>query len=550
VAGAGAAGDPEEIELKYRVKDVEALRAWLESGLPDGITSGEWRERLDRDTYVDTADGAIARGGFGARLRRRGGRVTLTLKSPDRRHTGAQSGGDSGGNAGAALHQRTELEGRAGAGLDPLTWPESAARERLLGLVGDAPLAVRFTIRQRRRVRLLHREDGAAAELSLDEVEVRVGRRTAGTFSELEVEAVGDPALLEAVAAALAGTSLVEPEPRSKETVAAEMVQAMASAEAGRSAFAALPKNPGVLPDDTLGAAGRKVLRLHLARMLALEAGTRSGDNPEDLHKMRVATRRMRAAWRVFDGAYKPKVQKRYVAELREVATALGAVRDLDVQLEGLEAHQRTLSASGSEALAPLADEWRLKRESARSALMKLLDSNAYAKFVADYRDFADRLGAAELNPLPNQPSLVRESAGSRIWTAFEHVRAHDATLQWADAIGLHALRIDAKRLRYALEFFREALPRTHTDRLIAAVTALQDHLGELNDADVAIHTAREFLVAHGSRLPAQSREAIGHLIDAREADIARLRRTLPPIWRRVSGPTFRRSLGSAIASL
>jgi triphosphatase len=542
---------------------VEALRAWLESGLPAGISAGEWRIREDRDSYVDTADGALAQGGFGARLRRRGGRITLTLKSQDRPGAGASSGGSTPGVGGspvnpenpenpanAALHRRTELEGRAAAGLDPSAWPESAARDRLVALAGDAPLAVRFTIRQRRSVRVLHREDGATAELSLDEVEVRSGRRSAGTFSELEVEAVGDPALLESVAAALAGTSLVEPEPRSKEQIAAGLVDSLASAEAGRSAFAALPKNPGVLPDDTLGTAGRKVLRLHLARMLALESGTRSGDNPEDLHKMRVATRRMRAAWRVFDGAWKPKLQKRYVAELREVATALGAVRDLDVQLEGLEAYQQTLSPSGAAALAPLADEWRGRRKEARDALMKLLDSNAYARFVADYRGFVDRPGAGEPSPIPNQPLLVRESAGGRTWMAFERMRAHDATLPWADAVGLHALRIDAKRLRYALEFFREALPRTQTDRLIAGVTALQDHLGELNDADVTIHTAREFLVAHGSRLPAESRESIGHLIDAREADIVRLRRTLPPIWRRVSGPTFRRSLASAIAAL
>ncbi len=98
-----------------------------------------------------------------------------------------------------------------------------------------------------------------------------------------------------------------------------------------------MPKTAGVTADDPLSEAGRKVLRMHLARMLAAEAGTRAGEDIEQLHKMRVATRRMRSMWRVFDGAYRPKVQQRYVRELQVVATTLGAVRDLDVLIEGLD---------------------------------------------------------------------------------------------------------------------------------------------------------------------------------------------------------------------
>ena len=59
-------------------------------------------------------------------------------------------------------------------------------------------------------------------------------------------------------------------------------------------------KTPGVLASDNVAEAGRKVLRFHLARMIAREPGTREGSDPEELHGMRVATRRMRAAWRVF----------------------------------------------------------------------------------------------------------------------------------------------------------------------------------------------------------------------------------------------------------
>ncbi len=516
------------------------MRAWVDAQLPAGVArGGEWQQRRDRDLYVDTADAALARAGFGARVRHRGDRWILTLKSQ--------------GDGTAALHRRIELEGEADAHLDPAAWPDSQARARLLELIDAEPLLPRFTIRQRRSVMPLSGDDGATAELSVDEVEVLRGRRTLGAFNEVEVEATGDGAtgaLLDRVAGALEGSGLVTEAPRSKEAAAAELLAAFESAEAGRRAFAALPKNPGVSADDTLAEAGRKVLRLHLQRMLALEAGTRSGEELEDLHKMRVATRRMRAAWRVFDGAYVRKVQKRYVAELRDVASSLGTVRDLDVQIDALEAYRARLSAAGSEAMEPLVSDWVGRRAEARARLMELLDSEDYAEFVSDYREFTETPRAAERIRAAGEPALVREAAGGRIWAAYERVRVRGAEINSSDIAAIHALRIDGKRLRYTLENFREALPRAQTDRLIASVTALQDRLGELNDADIAARTAREFLVAQGSRLPQGSREAIGHFIETREADVARMRRGLASLWRRVGGPTFRRSLASVIGSV
>ena len=83
-------------------------------------------------------------------------------------------------------------------------------------------------------------------------------------------------------------------------------------------------RTPGVEGTDPLAEAGRKILRFHFARMLDREDGTRSGEDIEDLHRMRVATRRMRAAWRLFGDAYRHKAERRYVRELRAVAASLG----------------------------------------------------------------------------------------------------------------------------------------------------------------------------------------------------------------------------------
>ena len=335
---------PQEVELKYAVADPAAVREWIESGAVEGVRLGSWSTRRDEDAYLDTDDRAIALAGFGARLRRRGSRITLTLKSLAR----LSDATDEEERGSVALHRRIELEGPAGGSADPSSWPPSDARERLLAIVDGAPLRLRFILRQTRAVRELRGEADERAELSLDETTVLYRDTPIGTFSTLEIEALdGSAGLLARMAAALEATGLVMPEARSKEAIASGMLEQHADggsgpvrdAEAGPEivfeprpakvkerpapplvepdAVPPPPRTPGVRSEDTLGDAGRKVLRMHLLRMLASEAGTRSGEVAEDLHKMRVATRRMRAAWRVFDGAYRPGPQRRYVRELR-----------------------------------------------------------------------------------------------------------------------------------------------------------------------------------------------------------------------------------------
>ena len=275
-------------------------------------------------------------------------------------------------------------------------------------------------------------------------------------------------------------TGFVLPEPRSKEEIARHYVAQAAADPSHR--LPRVPTSPGIKADDSLGAAGRKVLRMHLARMLQFEAGTRSGEDPEDLHKMRVATRRMRAAWRVFDGAYRPKVQRRYVKELRSIARVLGEVRDIDVLLADLESYIGQLPGPGREAVEPLRAAWRREREIARKRMLTKLDSKAYREFVDDYLDFTESPGTAEIMTPLGRPSLVRDTAGSRILAAYEHVRAYETIITWADVSTLHALRIETKRLRYTMEYFSEVLP-VPSRKLIAQITEMQDHLGLMNDA-------------------------------------------------------------------
>jgi len=651
--------DPVEVELKFRVTDTPALERLLDADWVGDHAAGAWRTFELEDRYIDTSDGALARGGYGARLRRQGGTVTLTLKSQGRGE------GPSG-----TLFRRVELEGPATVDLHPESWPDSEARRRLKALAGDAPLVPRFTLRQVRRERDLRGSDGWAV-LSLDAVRVEAAGRDIGGGSFVEVESRGgSERMLQEVGAILEGSGAVTPEGRSKEALATELLNAArqpgsvrpwgpgddgaqpapapprapakvaaapapaltpppagepepepAAAAASPAPAAVEPspaavepspaaaeppptpaaepaappaepapprrraraaaarpapkrtrraraataegaepderariierlrvgRTPGVVGGDSLAEAGRKVLRFHFARMLEREAGTREGDDLEELHSMRVATRRMRAAWRVFGDGFRHGPSRRYVAELRTVATALGAVRDQDVLLDGLTAYMATLPPEEGVALAPLHEAWQAVRHEARDHLVKLLDSDAYQRFLADYVTFVETSGAGGRVIRATDPHRVRDTAPSRVWAAYEQLRAYDATLTWADVPTLHVLRIAGKRLRYTLEFFREVLG-ADAPALIARVTALQDHLGLLHDADVAAHLAREFLAGSASGLSAETIQAVGRYLASREKEVARLRRTLPAAWRPLVGDAFRRALGRAVS--
>jgi CHAD domain-containing protein len=265
---------------------------------------------------------------------------------------------------------------------------------------------------------------------------------------------------------------------------------------------------------------------------------------------MRVATRRMRAAWRVFNGAFPGRVARRYVAELREVAQALGTVRDLDVQLERLAAYRdRLTSEEARTALEPLVTEWRSNRAAARRELLDLLQGAAYDHFVTDYRALVDTPGDGAASPAGTAAPRVRDVAAGRIWRAYERLRAHDAQVPFADIPALHALRIDGKRFRYTLEFLREIVP-ADVDPIIAEVTRLQDHIGELNDSQIAAQTTRAWLIDAALELTPAEKQAAAEYLTSAEHAVARLTRTFPPLWRRITGPTFRRRLALVVGSI
>ena len=193
-------------------------------------------------------------------------------------------------------------------------------------------------------------------------------------------------------------------------------------------------KTPGVTADDHVAEAGRKVMRFHLARMLEHEPGVRAGIDNEAVHKMRVATRRQRAAWRVFGEAFRKGRTKRYREGLRETARRLGAVRDLDVQLEAADAFRADMPVTEQRALEPLLAAWRQHRDDARvllAARAGLAGVPALARRLRRLRADRRRGGAAGAGRSSRTWSATRRRRA--IWTAYEGVRGYESVLRWAD---------------------------------------------------------------------------------------------------------------------
>ena len=297
---------------------------------------------------------------------------------------------------------------------------------------------------------------------------------------------------------------------------------------------------------DPWAEAGRKVIRLHLARMLTHVPGVLAGEDPEEVHAMRVAGRRVRAAWRVFGVGFEADARRQHQRDLRVIGARLGAVRDLDVMLQILDGYAARRPARQATALAPLRMAWQTERDVRHGALVDLLRSAMFETFVTGYADLAVTEGRDARPVAPHAPTTVRMRMPGAIWEAYQRVWAFDDDLPAADMVTLHQLRISAKWLRYTIESVREPLEPEATG-LLRRVVALQDHLGDIHDLHGAALLARDAgtaVVGFGRAERVATARFERHL----DVRVARLRGGMGPTWRRLSGTGYRRDIGRAIA--
>ena len=305
-----------------------------------------------------------------------------------------------------------------------------------------------------------------------------------------------------------------------------------------------ISRSPEVAAGDPWAEAGRKVVRFHLTRMLTHVPATMAGEDPEAVHDMRVAARRVRAAWRVFGNAYERPVVRHHTAEIRVLGGRLGAVRDLDVQLAILTAYREQRSKRARTALAPLVEAWTAARAERHADLVAHLGSPWFGMLVADHKSFVD--AAPDDVVRGPAPATVRTAAPAVTWDAYGEVWAFEPDVGGADVETLHDVRIATKWLRYTLEFVREPMEPTATE-LIRRVVALQDHLGDIHDLHAAAAHARQVAAARPEFGPS-TQTAVARFAAAQDVRVERLRGRLGPPWREVADAGFRRRLGRALA--
>ncbi len=326
-----------------------------------------------------------------------------------------------------------------------------------------------------------------------------------------------------------------------------------------------LLEHPGLNVDDAMAEAGRKTLYFHFQRMLYYEPGTRLGEDIEELHHMRVATRRMRAAVRVFEDHLDPATIKPFVKALRRTGQALGAVRDLDVFRAKTQLYLDQLPPERQGELAPLLAAWQVERDQARAQMLTVLDSKLYTDFKEQFDIFLQTPGAGALPVIASEgeplPHRVRHIAPVALYQHLAAVRAFDEWIVRPDTplVRFHQLRIAFKGLRYTLEFFQRVLG-SEAKSLIEDIKVMQDHLGDLQDAVVTCNLLRDFLTwgtwSHAEAdTPVRPAEPIvapgvASYLAARQAELEHLVHTFPQAWQRIISAEFSQRVAAAVAGL
>ncbi|MFP4345344.1 MAG: CHAD domain-containing protein, partial [Anaerolineales bacterium] len=312
-----------------------------------------------------------------------------------------------------------------------------------------------------------------------------------------------------------------------------------------------LAEAPGVDRDDTLAEATRKIYLFHFQRLLRNEAGVRADEDVEAVHDMRVATRRVRTAGRVFADYVDRRRLRPFREELNRLADLLGGVRDLDVFWEGTEDYLAAEPRVQPEELAPLRRAWEEARLHTRRRLLNYLDSEAYWQFKAAFSEELLVPWTEVRTPLNRKgeaiPRRVRHVAPVLIYKRLARLRAFD---EWIAEPGVpaaryHRLRIAGKHLRYTLEYFQEVLA-PNVESVIRDLKALQDHLGALQDHVVALQLLRDFctwgtLGPLGSSWAPRPSAAPGvtRYLEARQRALAEQRAGFPPLWQRFHSREF-----------
>jgi CHAD domain-containing protein len=521
-----------EVEAKFLVQGPMQLDRLIDLLERAGYAASARRNETIVDHYYDTSDRHILRAGWAYRLRDRNGEHTLGLKSltpPE-----------------GAVHVREEVEQPVLVpGSEPGELPSGPVREQLSTIINGARPEELFTISNSRLVYdlLAPADDSTRAELCVDQAEIVAPNAPKGApgtlrFTEVEIELKeGERASLEKLARVVAADTDLLPARLSKferGLQTAGLAAAVANDRPARPARA-----------DPLAALAHYHLREQLDVLTLQYPRAWEGLDPHGVHAMRVATRRIRAAVRAFGDVIPRRTAATLRSDFRWLARALGEVRDLDVYRDNLGRYMQALPPDDAQHLVSY-DAWLTRQGAkARRRLVAALGSRRYERTVARLRRFLDRG--------PSRAALrgprIEEAACAYVERRLRKVRkCRRAIGRNAAPKDLHALRIQAKRLRYKLEFLSDLYP-ARLKPMIEATTRLQDFLGEQQDAIVASGRLRGF----AQTVPVRSAGrglllALGELVQVQEGRAAAERENFPEEWRRFEKAVSRKRLRAALA--
>lgn len=472
----------------------------------DGLVATEQKPQRLVTVYVDTPDLRIARWGSSLRYRQGEGQDkgwTVKLPSPT--------------NGSQLVRTEVNFEGD-----DARKLPTAAADLVRAYVRGQelAPVARLQTVR--RGVEIGDDVGRRLAVVTDDEVSVMDGRRVASRFRELEVELdpEADDDLSEILIDRLtqAGAGPIDNVPK--------LVRALGPR-------AASPPDVEVAELDehaTVADVVRRELATSVVRLLRHDAGVRLGEDPEAVHQARVATRRVRSALRTFRDVIEPDWGRSLRDRLKGVAYRLGAVRDTEVLRDRLRSREPSLPEGDRKGLDELVTSLEMARDEAREQLLEAIREPTYVALLDELVEAAREprvLEGAAGAPAASELRSVLE----RPWQHLEH--AVERAREDASDASLHAVRIRAKRARYAAEAVSPVFGKPAAG-FAEAAARLQDALGEHQDSVVARAWLRETAASGADAFVAGELSAI----EAQAA--AAVRATWPKAWKALSRKRLR----------
>jgi CHAD domain-containing protein len=287
-------------------------------------------------------------------------------------------------------------------------------------------------------------------------------------------------------------------------------------------------------PGDPAATHVRAQLDVQIRELLAREPGTRSGTDPEDLHQMRVALRRMRSVLKMSGALLGPTAEPAR-AELGWLGQSLGEVRDYDVLISHLRELIADFDARDQLAARELVAKFVAGRTVAKQHLISALSSARYATMLQAIAQLARQ---PEQEPAVTNASTVDVTASADLIGGLRKpyrklTKAVIALPANPPDDDLHALRIHGKRLRYAAELARTAAKKKQAGRirdLITATKDLQTVLGDHQDAVIAADRMRSIL----DSLDARTGFIAGRIAEIELHKRAHARTRWPAIWTQV----------------